>query len=403
MEKPGIQELRDQRREAKEAAEALVQNYTGDAWTRQIQGQFDGHLADVKRLDNEIDRYQRVLDATAIDALRDRSEGSFVDPVQAAEHKRAFNTFLRTGDESALRSFKNEMYTGSGKQGGYTIPTEMDASIDRLAALQSGIMEVAEVKSVSTPEYFKLVSLNKTEAGHVGETEDRAETDGPLLENMKPTWGTLYAYPRISLDVLDFSAYDIEGFLIEEVGDAFGRLQGDDVVNGDGVKKARGILTFPLSNQADSARPFGTIMYIPSGDASTILFDALKSMCWSPKRAYRKNASWLMNSATAAVCSKIKDDYGDYIWKQSTAEGQPSTLLGYKVVLDDFMPDPAAGNYPLLFGDFRRAFTIVQLGSALTLRDPYTKKGWVSFYFQRRVGTMLKNSEAIRAMKIGTN
>jgi HK97 family phage major capsid protein len=63
------------------------------------------------------------------------------------------------------------------------------------------------------------------------------------------------------------------------------------------------------------------------------------------------------------------------------------------------MPAEAANAIPLLFGQFKRGFSIVDLHSILAIRDQVTKKGWVGFYVTKRVGTMCLDSQAIRGIK----
>lgn len=65
-------------------------------------------------------------------------------------------------------------------------------------------------------------------------------------------------------------------------------------------------------------------------------------------------ASWLMNSATRAALMKVLDENGRPIFLESTREGEPDRILGRPVVIDDNMPDIAAGKVPIVFGDLRK-------------------------------------------------
>lgn len=406
-----IQELREKRNQKVGEAQHLVASYEGAAWTPKINQKYNGLLAEIADIDAQIDRHQRIMDqaspgGTNIDPVTNRRtpitgrDGKI--PAKNPEHTAAFWNFIRTGNDADLRQFsiKGAMSTGKGAEGGFMIPEEIDGIIDQTAFLQSGMRNICEGRVITTPEYQRLISVHGTGAGWVDEEEGRPETEIPNLKKVKPDWGTLYAYPQVSQDMLDFSAYDVEGFLINEVSNKFGETQGDAFINGNGVKKPRGILNYPYTADADAVRPFGTFQYRPSLHATSILADALIKTVFSLKRGYRQGSCWLMNSTTAGIIMQLKDGLGRYLWADSIQAGQPPTLLGYAVELDDFVPDVEAGAIPILFGNFQKGFMIVDFPTLLTLRDPYSNKPFVGFYFLRRMGTMLKNSEAIRGIKI---
>jgi HK97 family phage major capsid protein len=65
------------------------------------------------------------------------------------------------------------------------------------------------------------------------------------------------------------------------------------------------------------------------------------------------------------------------------------------------MPDVAAGNLAVAFGDFKRGYIINDRSPGLrVLRDPYTNKPYVMFYCTKRVGGGVRDPLAIRLMKI---
>lgn len=81
---------------------------------------------------------------------------------------------------------------------------------------------------------------------------------------------------------------------------------------------------------------------------------------------------------------------------------QPPTLLGRPVEFDENMPAIAGNAFPILFGDFRRGYLIVEKTGLKMLRDPYTSKPNVVFYAYRRVGGGIADCDAIKALKIST-
>ena len=98
----------------------------------------------------------------------------------------------------------------------------------------------------------------------------------------------------------------------------------------------------------------------------------------------------------------MKDGQNNYIWQPGLASGVPNTILGQAYLEVPDMPDVAAGAVPIVFGDLRRAYTIVDRVSLSILRDPFTQatSGNIRFIARRRVGGQMVLAEAIRKLKV---
>lgn len=93
-----------------------------------------------------------------------------------------------------------------------------------------------------------------------------------------------------------------------------------------------------------------------SASASAVSYGDLVDLLAKVKAPHNAQgvASWLMNSATRAALMKVLDDNGRPIFLESTREGEPDRILGRPVVIDDNMPDIAAGKTPIVFGDLKK-------------------------------------------------
>jgi len=49
----------------------------------------------------------------------------------------------------------------------------------------------------------------------------------------------------------------------------------------------------------------------------------------------RKRRTIVLNRETTRVIRRIKDTAGEYIWQPATEPGEPDTVLGYPIVIDD--------------------------------------------------------------------
>lgn len=319
----------------------------------------------------------------------------------ALETLKSFEQYCRTGDTSMLVKAERKAATvGSDPGGGYMVPQVIDDQIGSIREKNNPMRQICRVLRPETTEYIKLVNTGRPSSGWVGETWARPETDPPTLSKLKPIWGGLYANPAASQDLIEDSAFDIAEWFRGEVTREFSDQEGEAFITGDGINKPRGLLTFPMVTTADATRTFGEIQYIAGGHASLLNSpDKLIDLIYALKSKYRQNASWLLNSLTLATVRKFKDGDGNYIWRPGLEAGQPSLFLGYPVYESDFMPDVAAGAYPVAFGDFQQAYWIFDRPTAV-LRDPFTNKPYVHFYTATRVGSMLANSEAVKVLKI---
>ena len=127
--------------------------------------------------------------------------------------------------------------------------------------------------------------------------------------------------------------------------------------------------------------------------------DSLVALVYALPAAYRANAAFLMNSATAGVVRKLKDADGRYLWAESLAANQPARLMGYPVLVNEEMPDIATASLSIAFGDFRAGYTVAERPDLRVLRDPYSAKPHVLFYATRRVGGDVTDFAAIKLLQ----
>jgi HK97 family phage major capsid protein len=195
----------------------------------------------------------------------------------------------------------------------------------------------------------------------------------------------------------------VEDWLVTSAAEAMYAGEGAAFISGNGTKKPTGILAGPTPVvTADATRAFGTLQYIASGGAAALpaSADVYLDMVYALRARYRANAQWLTNKLVIASLRKYKDTTGAYLWQPAVSAGQPSTFLGYGITEAEDMPIVGAGNFPLAFGDFREGYLIAdRVGQRIT-RDEITTPGFVKFYVRKRVGGKLRNTQAIKLLRI---
>jgi HK97 family phage major capsid protein len=328
-----------------------------------------------------------------------------LDGARVIEHDAggaAFDGFLRSGATVEMKAF-----TGvTGDAGGFAVPREIDATIDRLLIAASLIRAIAHVVKVGSAGYRKLVTSGGTPSGWAAEAAARPETATPVFAEIAPPMGELYANPSASQAMLDDAAFDVEAWLAGEIAAEFARAEGAAFVNGSGVNRPKGFLQAPTGTAGDATRAFGTLQYLASGAAGDFAAnpqERLIDLVQALRAPYRQGACFVMNAATLARIRKFKTADGAFVWQPSLSAGQPATLLGYPVVEAEDMPDIAANALAIAFGNFKAGYLITERAETGILRDPYSNKPFVSFYATKRVGGCVTNSEAIKLMKFSVS
>lgn len=366
----------------------------------------DALLTDkVDRLNRALDQQKQAIDEAVLSRSRPQLETQTRKGPES-EHKAAWDAYMRKGDQGSISRLELKALTGqSGPDGGYLIPSETETMIDALMAKLSPIRALATVRQISAASFKKPFATAGAAAGWVSEQASRPETATPTLSVLEFPAMELYAMPAATQSLLDDTYVNVDQWLAEEVQTEFAEQEGQAFINGDGVNRPRGLLTYPFVANANWS--WGRIGYVATGNAGDFATSdpghALIDLVYAPRQSYRMNGRWVMNRTTQARVRKLKAGDGTYLWEPSGAAGQPATLLGYPVHEAEDMPDIAADAYAIAFGDFQKGYLVIDRAGIRVLRDPYSAKPYVLFYTTKRVGGGIQNFEAIKALKFAAS
>lgn len=319
----------------------------------------------------------------------------------------AFNNWFRKGDDhlNSLKAAQAALHTGSDPDGGFVVPKEMETAIDRVTTVISAMRRLATVRSIGTKSYTKLVTTTgATAGGWVGEQDTRPETAAPKLSELEFVVMEQYANPYATQTLLDDARVSIEQWLADEVSIVFAEQEGAAFVSGNGVKRPRGITAYTMI--ADASWAWNNIGFIITGAAAdfhaTTPGDNIIDLAAALKPQFRPGAVWLMNRTVEAKIRKFKDTTNQYLWQPGLQLGTPASLVGYPVEIDDNMSNVGAAAFPVAFGNFKRAYVIVDRFGIRVLRDPFSSKPYVQFYTTKRTGGGIQHFEAIKFLKCST-
>ncbi|WP_051409210.1 phage major capsid protein [Syntrophorhabdus aromaticivorans] len=360
----------------------------------------DEHKGEIGKMKTQLDAIETFLSRSQFPGGSPSGDNAAVN-----DHKAAFLAWARKGvNENELRGLEIQanLSTLSDPDGGFLVPIEIEKNIERLALASVAMRRIARIVT-ARGEYTRPLSKGGATGGWVAEKASRPETDTPELQLFAPAMNEIYAMPSVTQKLLDMSDFDIENWLLEEINDVFVTTEGTGFITGNGVSQVKGIIDETLM-VANASWVYGKTGYIAGGHASLLNnVDKLFDLQHALKPAYRQNAVWLMNDNTFNVIRKFKDGEGNYLWRPGLQDKAPDTLLGKPIEIDDNMPDIGVNAYPIAFGDFKRAYTIVDhVSGTRLLRDPYTTKGFVNFYVTKRLAGGISNYEALKFMKIAT-
>ena len=304
-------------------------------------------------------------------------------------------SFMKSGEVRA------DLKKSDDSNGGYLVPKEWDRTItDKLRAV-SPLRKLFKVQPTSKPKFSKLYNMHGAGSGWVGEEDARTKTNAPTFKSLDFETGEIYANPAATQQMLDDAEINLEAFLADEVKTEFSVSENKAFISGDGQNgKPTGLLTYAEGGTNATKHPLGAIKVVKSGNAAAVTADSVIDLVYSLPAEYSQGAGFMMNRKTLAAVRKLKDGQGNYLWQPSYQQDQPSTLCGYPVYEVADMPDVAANALCIAFGDFKRAYMILDRKGVSILRDPYTNKPFVQFYTTKRVGGGVDNPEACVLLKV---
>lgn len=365
---------------------------------------------DIEELKAEVSKELTALKRRAVNAEKEV-------PAELTEYKAAFDQYVRKGGRSAESALEEAgrkaseakaMSVQSDPDGGYTVLPEVERTIDMTVRDISPMRQAAQVIQIGTDRYKKPMNVHGTNSGWVGETGARTETASSTLQMGEFPVFELYAMPSATQQVLDDSFFNVEQFIADEVALEFAVQEGNAFLLGDGVLRPRGLLTYNTAADSGAGVTWGSIGRINTGASAAFKTrsgdvnpaDDLITLQYRLKPAYRAGAAYMMNKLVLGAVRIMKDGQGNFVGgHRLTDNGIVDTVFGRPVVEAEDMPNLGASSLSIAYGDFRRAYLIVDRIGIRVLRDPFTAKPYVLFYTTKRVGGGVQNFEAVKLLQ----
>lgn len=306
---------------------------------------------------------------------------------------KAFGEWLRKGEVDEME--RKALYESDDTLGGFYAPTEYVADLIKSVTEISPIRSIARVRQTDKRGIEIPKRTGQFSASFVAETSTRSETTGYTTGMMSIDAHEMYGLVDISQAMLEDSAFNLESEMATEFAEQFAKLEGTSFVAGNGVGK-------PLGFTDSTAGVAST----NSGSGTALTANGILDLVYAIKSDYLGNARFVMNRTTFAKLLQLEDGEGQKIFHVglNLVNGAPSTIAGHPYTLATDMPDIGGSAKPIAFGDFSKAYTIVDRVNLSVMRDPYSQatSGNIRYVARRRVGGTVVLAEAIRLQNISS-
>lgn len=385
-----LNELRHKRGNAFDQAKGILavadkanRNLTAEEETR-----FNAFHTEMEELRSQIERLEKMssleADINGKEEVRaGRTVGAVENPnAENPNYRGAFNAYLRKGVLSPEIESRTAMSVGTAGNGGYTVPTHLAADIE-VALKAFGGMRASGAEVIPTADGTPLLLPTSTDVSNVGfivnENTSITQVSGPGFGQVSlPVYMYSSGIVNISLQLLQDSAYDMDGFVRNTVITRIGRIQNTHFTTGDG-----------------SSKPFGVVAQVTTGftgaAVAAVTTDELYDLKASVDPSYVANGKWMFSNTTLASIKKLKGSTGYSLWQPGLASGAPDRIDGDPYIINTDMASLGAANVAILYGDFSK-YKIRDVRDGITvlrLNERYADIGQVAFVALMRSGGVL--------------
>ena len=392
-----ILELREKRANLWNATKAFLDSHRGEDGmvSAEDNATYEKMEADVVALGKEIERLER---QAAIDREMDQPTSTPLVSRPSAgvnqkqgrasdEYKTAFWGMMRS--RSAGPSVMNALQIGTDSEGGFLVPDEYERTLVQGLEEENVLRSLCTVIQTSSGDRKIPIVASHGTASWVDEEGTIPESDDAFGQ-ISIGAHKVATMIKVSDELLQDSVFNIENYIASEFARRIGAAEENAFINGDGSGKPTGLL-HATNGAATGVTTAG----------NSVAADEIIDLVHSIKSVYRNKAVFLMNDSTIKAIRKLKSIEGQYLWQPGLKEGQPDTLLNYRIVTSPYMPEVAAGNKVILFGDFKSYWIADRQGRSFQrLNELFAVTGQVGFRATQRVDGRLVLAEAMKCLAV---
>ena len=390
-------ELRGQRAELIKGATAIVDaaQKEGRSLNSEEQSKFDAMEADARSIKTQIDTLER-----ASELKKELAANAEVrEAAPKATRKGAFEKYLRNGMGSLSaneRSIMSELrgtstqIAGTDSLGGFLVPQDFSNELDMATLFTGEVERLAKKLNTAGGALLDYPTINDTATDAALTAEAAAVT----VQDMTFANAQLSAYNyasqvRVSMQLLQDNAFDLNAFLAEAMGERIARATNAAFTNGTGSSQPQGIIT-------------GATLGNTAASATAIVADDILDLIHSIDPSYRNKPTFglMANDSVISVIRSLglgsANDFPIFI--PSMTAGEPDKLFGFNLYYNNDMESSiATGNKTLLAADFSK-FVVRSAGGVqmVRLNERYMDELEVGFVSYARKDAKVLDSRAVK-------
>ena len=339
----------------------------------------------------------------AIEAAFARRDAGNADGAKELEAKgrEALQEFKAGRDRGDLEI--RAMATDTQQTGGFLVMPDLSSTVVSRVFETSPIRLVANVEQAGSKSREFLIDDDEAGATWSGE-RSVATDDTPDVGLKEIVTHEITSTMKATATMIEDAYLDLASWMQTKGADKISRTENSAFFTGTGIKQPRGLLTYAAWASA-GVYERDKIEQIASGGATTLTADGLIDTQAALKEAYQAQAVWLMKRATFGSIIKLKGADNFYFGPMMLAQGVPTMqLLGRRVMFCDDMQALGTGsNLVCAYGDFGRAYTILDRVGLQVLRDPFTADPYTLFRLRRRTGGDVTSFDAVKLTKLAAS
>ena len=265
-----------------------------------------------------------------------------------------------------------------GIAGGYFVPAGFVYDIDVATKFYAPLMDasVIRVMETATGQVLPYPTSNDTDEawtllGEAVQILDNGNTPNYPTQANAPsanpgnvaagqiTFGAFKGSTgiiRVSLELMQDSAFNLENFLKEAFAVRLGRGYEYYLTQGSGTNAPLGIIPAIANSGATPVTATGSNTNDASGSTgeNSIGYQDLVNLQHSVDPTYRRGAKYMMHDLTLAHLKTRLDKFGRPLWVPAVKDGEPDTLCGYPVVVNQAFAQIAPSAKTIAFGAWQK-------------------------------------------------
>ena len=264
--------------------------------------------------------------------------------------------YMKTGDKGAVKA---TLVEGTDANGGFNVPNELQTEIVAKRDEKSILGALPITRRRTSRDYYDVnVGQNDSDFAFTAETV-AANFDEPTFAQSSIRIYKATLAMKISEELLNDSATDVQGYLTDQIGEALARHVNTFILTGSGTAQPWGV-----SARAALSETLASATGVDAADINNIYYKL-------PSAYHGASTGWAMRMATLGGIRALT---GNPFLFQNTPAGvnglNGEFLHNRPVFTSDKVAAPTAGLTSILFGDWSKYY-FVENGGLTVRRNEY--------------------------------